>query len=69
MPLGRPKRKRLELQRMLGSCSSATLERIIERVVPSHDFYAGSRRTIDRDLLEALGGLTESVMLATTDGD
>ena len=63
------KKQRLEAHNMLGSCSTANLERIISRLVPNHEMHAESRRHIDRGLLEELGGLTESVMLATTDGD
>ena len=53
---------------MLGSCSAANLERIIKSLVPKHVAWE-SRRNIDRNVLEALDGLTESVMLATTDGN
>ena len=63
------KKQRLEAHDLLGTCSTANLERIINRLVPNHEMHAESRRHIDRCLLEELDGLTESVILATTDED
>ena len=66
---GRPKRKRVGHERLLGVCNGHDLERMMRSVEDGMDSVPIRRRQLERELGNKRGALTECVMLATTDGD